>query len=325
MIALDVRGLTEGRPIGPRAYALPLAAALLQDRPDLYSAWLGGPPPAGTRMILDLAGLGRPGRRIPTAVALHDTSDLAGLRGIRRRFRLGLLAAHAELILAPSNLVADAAVRYLRVPDARVIGARPGLGEGFSRSTLRAAESLSRRLALPDRYFVFVGSITARKNLAVLAEAWARVRSGLGDGFGLVLAGPAGSEPAPRGPGILVPGYIEPEALPALLSGAVAYLNPSLYEGCPIGTMEAMACGCPPVVGRGTALSEPMRGAGIMLDAPDPEQWARAMTVLAGRGDERARLSAECRRLAAGFSARSGAAELSSSLEAALGGRSGRR
>ena len=319
MIALDVRGLLEPEPTGPAAYAIPIVEALLRDRPDLYIGWAEGSPPGEATLVVDLGGRNRLRRELPTAVAVHDTSGLAGLGGLGRRFRLGWVTGRAGLVLAPSNLIAEAAVRYLRLPDHRVIGARPGLGDTFTRSSRTAAEAIRDRLGLPERYFVFVGSIRPRKNLAVLAEAWAAVRGRLGDGIGLVIAGPEAGVRAPTGLGVVTTGFVPQDLLPGLLSGAIAYLNSSSYEGCPQGTMEAMACGCPPVVGRGTALMEPMRGAGILVDSNDPGQWARAMTVLAGSREERAKLSAECRRLADGFSARKAAAELSSSLEAALG------
>lgn len=325
MIALDISALSSPRPAGPLAYAIPLVEALLRQRPDLYLPWSQGAPPATARLALDLTGRRRPRPELPLALALHDTSGLEGPGALARRFQLGWRAGRAALVLAPSNLVAEAALNYLRLPDHRVIGARPGLGDGFIRSTLAAADSVRRRLGLPERYFVFVGSISRRKNLGVLATAWNSVRHGLGADVGLVLAGAEAGSTAPTGAGILCPGFVPAEDLAALLSGAIAYLNPSSYEGCPQGVMEAMACGCPPVVGRGTALSEPMRGAGVVVDAGDARQWARAMTIFANSPEERARLSAQCRRLATGFSARRAASELSSKLEAMLESPSGRR
>ncbi|MFR5294746.1 MAG: glycosyltransferase [Clostridium sp.] len=44
---------------------------------------------------------------------------------------------------------------------------------------------------------------------------------------------------------VIFTGYIEEDDKPALISGAVGFLFPSLYEGFGIPPLEAMACGTP--------------------------------------------------------------------------------
>jgi glycosyltransferase involved in cell wall biosynthesis len=92
-------------------------------------------------------------------------------------------------------------------------------------------------------------------------------------------------------------GYVAEERLPALLSGAIAYLNPSLYEGSAIGAMEAMACGTPPIVAPTGALPRAVDRAGIVLDAFDTEAWADALRALASTPELRAGLSRNALRL----------------------------
>src|SRR5205085_2249270 len=126
----------------------------------------------------------------------------------------------SDHLLAPSEAVRFGLERYLRVPPRRITVLAPAPDARFRRPPPVQVEALRRELALPERYFVFVGTRSRRKNLALLAAAWERARPALG-GVGLVLAGPG------RGgvPGARDLGYVEAERLPALIAGAVAWLN----------------------------------------------------------------------------------------------------
>jgi glycosyltransferase involved in cell wall biosynthesis len=150
-------------------------------------------------------------------------------------------------------------------------------------------------LGLPERYFVFVGTRSRRKNLGLLARAWERAAPHLGAGAGLVLAGPGRGGVA----GARDLGYVERERLPALIGGAVAWLNPSLYEGSPVGALEAMACGTPPLVAATGAQPHAVNLAGLILDPHDPDQWAEALAAVAADADLRGSLSVACLKAAA--------------------------
>ena len=93
--------------------------------------------------------------------------------------------------------------------------------------------------------------------------------------------------------------YVDAARLPALIAGAVAWVNPSLYEGSAIGALEALACGTPALVAGTGAQPRPVGMAGLVLDPHDAEQWARAMVAVACHDDLRARLSSAALRAAA--------------------------
>ncbi|MCK4602637.1 MAG: glycosyltransferase family 4 protein, partial [Phycisphaerae bacterium] len=75
-------------------------------------------------------------------------------------------------------------------------------------------------------------------------------------------------------PRVLLTGHVEDEHLPALYSGATAFVYPSLYEGFGLPPLEAMACGVPVVAANQTALPEVVGRAGIMVDPYDPDAIA---------------------------------------------------
>ncbi|MGA2264787.1 MAG: glycosyltransferase [Acidobacteriota bacterium] len=61
---------------------------------------------------------------------------------------------------------------------------------------------------------------------------------------------------------------------------ARAFVFPSLYEGFGLGALEAMACGCPVIVGRGTACEEIAGKAAVCVDPTDTKSIADAISLV---------------------------------------------
>jgi len=128
-------------------------------------------------------------------------------------------------------------------------------------------------------YFLFVGTLEPRKNLDKLLEAWHEVRRH--HAVDLVLAGrPRADAPELRPePGLRLAGEVADSELPALYSGALAFVYPSLYEGFGLPVLEAMQCGAPVIASR--AVEEAAGDAAIYADTP--HELAGAMSELASR------------------------------------------
>ncbi len=146
--------------------------------------------------------------------------------------------------------------------------------------------SMQERLAIPDRYILYVGTIQPRKNLVRLIEAYAQLRR----------RWPADSEPPRLVLGgkmgwmtqditstierldlqnlVHLIGYVLEDDLPALLSGAQAFAFPSLYEGFGFPVLEAMACGAPIVCSSTSSLPEVAGEAAVLVNPLDVESIA---------------------------------------------------
>jgi glycosyltransferase involved in cell wall biosynthesis len=126
-----------------------------------------------------------------------------------------------------------------------------------------------------------VGTLEWRKNLLRLLQAW-KIAAGDHPQVELVIAGGCGRAFRPIDLQDLPPrtrllGYVADDELPALYSGALALVLPSLYEGFGLPALEAMACGTPVIVACAGALPEVVGEAGLYFNPLDVRQMAQAL------------------------------------------------
>jgi glycosyltransferase involved in cell wall biosynthesis len=288
-----------GRPTGTALYARYVQDRLLQTgQVELVDG------KAANDAILSLDGRFRAGRGQPTVTAIVRAGHLLTRRAhtprewLAQNWRVASAARRSTSVLVPSLAMSWALTTRLRVPEQRVVKLEPLPSPAFRRAARGDLDRVRQRHRLPERYFVYVGSRARRKNLDFLAQVWAQASAELDPGVQLVLAGPqrGGLDGVPR---VFDAGWMEEDELPALLTGAIAYLNPSLYEGQGLGAMEAMACGTPALVAATGALPRTVDQGGLMLDAGEPAQWCEAMLAVARRQDVRRELSANALKLTA--------------------------
>jgi glycosyltransferase involved in cell wall biosynthesis len=127
-------------------------------------------------------------------------------------------------------------------------------------------------------YILYLGTLQPRKNIVRLVHAFKDLVSQdkySNLGLKLVIVGKKGwmyqevfSEVKKLNMEDIVvfTGYIPDSEKPAVLSGALIYTLPSLYEGFGIPVLEAMACGTPVVVSQISSLPEVVGEFGILVD-----------------------------------------------------------
>lgn len=174
-----------------------------------------------------------------------------------------------------------------RYPDAGPVQVVP-LGVDtrfFSPSTEEQIDGIRKKLALPDRYALTLGTREPRKNLEGLLWAYARFAAQNGQAPALVIAGRKGWGPdlaqsvlSPELEGqVYFPGFIEEADLVPLYQGADFFALASLYEGFGLPLVEALAAGLPVASSPGGALKE-IGGETVFYGDPQrPDCLAEAM------------------------------------------------
>jgi glycosyltransferase involved in cell wall biosynthesis len=142
---------------------------------------------------------------------------------------------------------------------------------------------------IPTPYVLYVGRLEHKKNVTTLIEAFTRYKQerGIGDPLQLVLLGQPGAghqaivqaiQRSPARNEIHEVGYVSEEEKIAFLSGALALIHPSWYEGFGFTPLEAMACGCPVISSHAGSLPEVVGIENALWFSPsDPEALERCL------------------------------------------------
>lgn len=109
---------------------------------------------------------------------------------------------------------------------------------------------------------------------------------------------------------VVFPGYIAASDAPILLSGALLFVFPSLYEGFGIPPLEAMACGTPVITSNSSSLPEVVGDAAILTDPLDIQGLKNAMQKLINSPELRRKLKEKGKLRAEQFSWRASAKRL---------------
>lgn len=218
--------------------------------------------------------------RWPLVATVHDVFSLLSDEFANDQFRSHKksryhdIARRARRVIFPSDAARrDFLERFPEVePRAAVVP--QGVSPEFVPVAPERVAEVRARLKLPERYALYVGEVSVRKNLPGMARGlqaagldlpWVWVGA---DSFGAAeivaeVKGVAGVE-------VVRPGYVAFADLPAVYSGASVVTFVTHHEGFGIPAIEGMACGVPVVVSDRGALPEVAGGCALEAPPDDP-------------------------------------------------------
>lgn len=312
------RRIAPGSNIPRLGYAMPRAA--WHDRLDLLHVTYTLPPLLRCRSV----------------VAVHDISYVFFPEAFspRDRFLLSMTVPlsmrRASRVVTLSEATRRDIIRHYKVPGRQVVAIPLAAEEHFR--PVRDDATLARvraQYGLPERYILAVGNLQPRKNLGRLIEAFAALRRDGRIAHRLALVGKGLWKESEvfgtiREHGlqeeVIATGYIPDADLPAIYSGADAFVYPSLYEGFGLPPVEAMACGAPVITSNTSALPEVVGDAAITVTPTDTGAIAAALERVLGDEGLRRELRARGYERVARFTWRETARRTLAVYEAALAG-----
>jgi glycosyltransferase involved in cell wall biosynthesis len=235
-------------------------------------------------------------------VAVHDLSFRAHPEYFPRtvawymRWLTALAIRQAELVVTGSEFSRQEIFRFHTVPEGKVAMLPYGAGTEFQPIEENGVDGpVLAHYGISGPYILALGNIHPRKNLARLLDAHMRLSRRRGDAPTLVWAGVQRWDSGKlveqaRSAGVILPGFVAQEHLPALYRQAVMLVYPSLYEGFGLPVVEAMACGTPVITSNTTSLPEVAGEAALQVDPTEVEAMVDAMDQLLGDALLRKRL-----------------------------------
>ncbi len=190
-------------------------------------------------------------------------------------------------------------------------------------------EETTKSLGIDREYFLYLGTLEPRKNLRRLAVAYNEFRKGKAEYPCLVLAGGKGwlnedlmktIKDLDLESDIKIVSYVPEEHICTLMSGALAFIFPSIYEGFGMPPLEAMACGVPVLTTHTASLPEVVGDSALICDPYNIEQICDCLEKLYRESNLRRDLSAASLKRARMFSWENAAAILYDVYKEALGG-----
>jgi glycosyltransferase involved in cell wall biosynthesis len=229
--------------------------------------------------------------RKPSVVTVYDLSFLhypqvlSASRRLYLRLFTALSCRQARRVIAISGSTARDVAESFGIPADKIDVAVPGYDtHAFCPLPPEQVAAFRARAGLPDRFWLFLGTLEPRKNLVTLIEAYAALPKN--ERLPLILAGGKGwdyqdifaaVERYNLVSEVTFPGYLPIEDLPLWYNSAEIFIYPSVFEGFGLPVLEAMACGTPVMVSDVSSLPEVVRDAGVRLPPHDIAAWTGAL------------------------------------------------
>lgn len=236
--------------------------------------------------------------RTPLLLTLHDiiflekrarsnASLYQNLGWYYRKLVVPLIIPKCRKIITVSNYEADIIKRGLSIDDNKLIAVYNGFGAHFKK--IEEYRDTSSLYIENDKYLFFLGNTDPKKNTVNVLKAYSIYLNRSKAKLPLLVAdldmGYIKNILENEGIShisemIITPGYIPNIHLPAIYSGAFAFLYPSLRESFGIPILEAMACETPVITSNVSAMPEVASNAALLTDPTNPARIADAILEL---------------------------------------------
>ncbi|MDF2378648.1 MAG: glycosyltransferase family 1 protein [Candidatus Gracilibacteria bacterium] len=195
------------------------------------------------------------------------------------KFIMKMTVKHAQHIIAISECTKKDLQKEYKVADEKVSVVYEGVPEHFQAENAPSFKG-SKGSIVSKPYLIYTGVWRSHKNLLNLLKSFKKLVD-KGHDIQLVITGkkdPAYTEiPAliaelELSDRVVLTGFVTDEELISLMSGAVVYVFPSLYEGFGLPPLEAMKLGVPVACSNRASLPEVCLDAALLFDPENVDE-----------------------------------------------------
>lgn len=197
----------------------------------------------------------------------------------------------ADRIITISEFSKQEIMKYLGIEEKKIAVVPCAVDREVFRPDYDSAEirRVAEKYGIKGSYILYLGTLEPRKNITQLIEAYKLLQERAAERPKLVIAGKKGwgfdniFELVQRyqlKEEVVFTGYVPDEEIPYLLSGALCFVFPSLYEGFGMPPLEAMACGVPVISSNVASIPEVVGDAGILINPKETEELYQAMFAM---------------------------------------------
>lgn len=234
--------------------------------------------------------------KTPTISVIHDINFHHYPQGIpyltRKYYNYFFprFAQRANRIVTVSNYSKHDIAQSFNISPCKISVAYNGANEAFTPISPEAAQTTRNELTTGNPYFVFVGALSPRKNVARLIQAFKQFLKSSEKDYKLVIVGEPMfmtsdikdaldnlNDPT----AVVFAGRLQVERLRMVLGSAVALVYVPYFEGFGIPLVEAMRCHLPIIGSNRTSIPEVIGEAGLLVDPFNTEDIALAMLKVA--------------------------------------------
>jgi len=232
--------------------------------------------------------------KVPTLLTIHDLAyahfpNQVGWLAQKYYERYMPMFAHrAERIAAVSSFTKADIVQRLGVAADKIDVVYNGCNEAYR--PLSEADKMAARARWSggEAYFIYVGSIHPRKNVARILRAFEQFKTQTAgaERMRLLLVGRMAWQTGEVGEvlaqmrhreAVVLLGYVDMADLPQLVGAAMASVYASLFEGFGVPILEAMRAGVPVICSDSSSMPEVAGGAGLLVNPQSVDSIAAAM------------------------------------------------
>lgn len=199
-------------------------------------------------------------------------------------------ARKADRIATVSCYSKETIIEKYKIPENKIGVIYNGAGDRYKPVPAESQEKIRIKYATGNRYFIFVGLLHPRKNIANLFRAYEAFRLKHHEAVKLLIVGEkkwwkGEMEQVYRDmefrDDVIFTGRLLPDELNLVMASALALVYVSIFEGFGIPIIEAMQSGVPVITSNVTAMPEIAGDAALLADPFSPKSIADQMKRMA--------------------------------------------